>query len=188
MPGAARVTDIGSSHDCFPDSAVTAGSPDTLINGHPAARVGDPLAPHGCTCSGGHGLHPRSIAAGSSTVFINGKAATRIGDGVSCGGCVSTGSGNVIIGDTPYKSPVHQCAADAVKNHNPLLGIPFIDDPRHYIRFRCVNDDAQPFIHARYSLYFADGHEESGFTDEKGRTQWHYADDQDNVHLHMLTD
>lgn len=186
MPGAARVTDTGSGHDCFPDSAVTAGSPDTLINGLPAARVGDPLAPHCCTCSSGHGLHPRAIAAGSSTVFINGKPAARIGDAVSCGGSVSTGSGNVIIGDTPYLSAVHECAAQAVKNHSPLLGIPLIDDPRHYIRFRCANDNGQPFIHAPYRLYFADGHEESGFTDEKGRTQWHYADNQDDVYLHML--
>lgn len=48
------------------------------------------------------------------------------------------------IGDTPYKSPVHECAARAVENHDPLLLIPLIDDSRHFIRFRCVDDNGQP--------------------------------------------
>ncbi|WP_246540599.1 PAAR domain-containing protein [sulfur-oxidizing endosymbiont of Gigantopelta aegis] len=61
-----------------------------------AARVGDPLAPHGCgNCS----PHGRTIASGSSTVFINGVPATRLGDAISCGGVIIAGSGDVIIGD-----------------------------------------------------------------------------------------
>lgn len=59
MPKAARLTDTGSGHECFPPSPVSAGSPDVIINGLPAARVGDTLAPHACSCGGGHGTHSR---------------------------------------------------------------------------------------------------------------------------------
>ena len=43
---AVKVGDIGTDHDGFPPTPVTAGSPDVFIDGMPAARVGDPLAPH----------------------------------------------------------------------------------------------------------------------------------------------
>lgn len=121
MPKAARLTDTGGGHECFPPSPVSAGSPDVIINGLPAARVGDTLAPHACSCGGGHGTHPRTIAEGSSSVLINGKPAARTGDGISCGGVIISGSGNVIIGDTPYKSPVAECAKQSVLNRLPLV-------------------------------------------------------------------
>ena len=50
MPAAARLTDIGSAHACFPDSTITQGSPDAIINGLAAARKGDTGAAHTCTC------------------------------------------------------------------------------------------------------------------------------------------
>lgn len=122
MPGAARLNDIGKGHECFPDTPVIAGSPDVIINGLPAARVGDAVATHGCPCPNApHGMHPRAIAAGAATVIINGKQAARIGDAINCGGAISTGSGNVIIGDTPWKSPVHDCAEQAVNSGAPLV-------------------------------------------------------------------
>lgn len=121
MPKAARLTDTGSGHECFPPSPVSAGSPDVIINGLPAARVGDTLAPHACSCGGGHGTHSRAIASGSSSVIINGKQAARTGDGISCGGVIISGSGDVIIGDTPFKSPVQECAKRAVLERSPLL-------------------------------------------------------------------
>ena len=95
MPKAARIGDIGSGHGCFPPTPVTAGSGNVKINGIPAARLGDPLAAHGCGKCPPHG---RSISGGSGTVFINGKPAARIGDGIDCGGSVAAGSGDVIIG------------------------------------------------------------------------------------------
>lgn len=115
MPGAARLNDIGSGHGNSPETPIISGSPDVLINGQPAARVGDDLAPHSA--------HPRSITQGSSTVFINGKPAARIGDGIDCGGVIISGSGNVIIGDTAYKSPIQECAKQSVLNHSPLLAL-----------------------------------------------------------------
>ena len=58
MPKAARLTDTGSGHECFLPSPVASGSPDVIINDQPAARKGDPLAPHGCTCGGTHARLP----------------------------------------------------------------------------------------------------------------------------------
>ncbi|WP_237613363.1 type VI secretion system PAAR protein [Pectobacterium parmentieri] len=124
MPGAARLNDIGSGHDCFPETPITEGSPDVIINGQPAARQGDVVLLHGCPCPNApHGVHPRKIAEGSSTVIINGKPAARIGDGINCGGVIVSGSGNVIIGDTPHRSPVQECAKQAVLNRSPILAL-----------------------------------------------------------------
>jgi len=103
---AARLGDIGSAHGCFPPTPIIGGSADIIINGRPAARVGDPLAPHGC---GNCPPHGRSISAGSSTVIFNGKPAARTGDAIDCGGSVSSGSGDVIIGDQGLSVPDQPC-------------------------------------------------------------------------------
>ncbi len=122
MPGAARLNDIGSGHDCFPETPIIEGSSDVIINGQPAARQGDAVLLHGCPCPNApHGVHSRKIAEGSSTVLINGKPAVRIGDGINCGGVIASGSGNVIIGDTPHRSPVQDCAKQAALTRAPLL-------------------------------------------------------------------
>lgn len=92
---AVTLGDIGTDHNGFPPTPVTAGSPDVFIDGKPAARVGDPLAPHS---KPKHPPHPRSIAAGSSTVFVNGKPLAITGGAVDCGG-VTIGSGTVVVGD-----------------------------------------------------------------------------------------
>lgn len=95
---AGRLGDIGSNHGAYPPTPITSGSSDVLINGKPAARVGDSLAPHKKPKSPMHG---RTIASGSSSVFINGKPAATVGSSISCGGTVIIGSGNVSIGDSP---------------------------------------------------------------------------------------
>lgn len=94
MPKAARIGDIGTDHSGYPPTPITAGSSTVKIDGIPAARQGDPLAPHS---KPKHPPHGRSIAGGSSTVFIDGKPAARTGDAVSCGGVV-VGGGTVNIG------------------------------------------------------------------------------------------
>ncbi|WGL29350.1 S-type pyocin domain-containing protein [Pectobacterium brasiliense] len=124
MPGAARLNDIGSGHDCFSETPIIEGSSDVIINGQPAARQGDAVLLHGCPCPNTpHGVHSRKIAEGSSTVIINGKPAARIGDGINCGGVIISGSGNVIIGDTPHRSPVQDCAKQAALTRAPLLAL-----------------------------------------------------------------
>ncbi|WP_336915488.1 PAAR domain-containing protein [Vibrio cholerae] len=58
MPGAARLGDIGSEHDCFPPTPIIAGSGDVFIDGKPAARLGDAI-----DCGG-------TIASASANVLI----------------------------------------------------------------------------------------------------------------------
>ncbi|UCZ76011.1 PAAR domain-containing protein [Dickeya zeae] len=124
MPGAARLGDSCAGHGCFPATPVIAGSGDVIINGKPAARKGDAVLLHACPCPNmPHGVHSRAISAGSGTVIINGKLAARIGDAIGCGGSVAAGSGDVIIGDTPYLSPVKSCAEQSAKSRAPLLAL-----------------------------------------------------------------
>ncbi|EJL3952822.1 TPA: type VI secretion system PAAR protein [Vibrio cholerae] len=109
MSKGVKVGDIGTDHDGFPPTPVTAGSPDVKFDGQPAARVGDPLAPHD---KPKHPPHGRTIAAGSSTVMINGKPAAITGGAVSCGG-ITIGSGTINIGDT------HQPASMSMLSASP---------------------------------------------------------------------
>jgi uncharacterized Zn-binding protein involved in type VI secretion len=105
MPSQGRLGDQsqcpGDGHGC-PGCAhgvigpATAGSPDVMVNGRPALRVGDPGV-HSSCC----GPNTWVAAAGSGTVMINGIAAHRLGDAVThCGGSgnLVEGSGDVITG------------------------------------------------------------------------------------------
>lgn len=95
MAAQTRVGDLNTGHDNCPPVALGSGSPDVLINGKAAGRVGDPYTAHSCD---DHGSHVGTISSGSSTVFINGRPAGRVGDAVSCGGTVAQGSDNVDVG------------------------------------------------------------------------------------------
>ena len=128
MAGAVRKGDIAKGHGCFPDTPIIEGSPDVFINGQAAARSGDAVAPHGCTCGNGCGTHSRTATEGSPTVFINGKPAVTVGHGISCGGVVISGSGNVFIGNTPRQSPVHECAKQAARQRSPAQALPLMLD------------------------------------------------------------
>lgn len=92
---AAKLGDLGTDHDGFAPTPIISGSPDVLIDGLPAARVGDALAPH---AKPKHPPHSRQIAAGSTTVLVNGKPLAITGGAVDCGGVI-IGSGSVIVGD-----------------------------------------------------------------------------------------
>lgn len=72
-----------------PAGTVTEGSPDTMIGGKPAARVGDGAA------SGA------PVVEGSPNVFINGRPAAIAGGRNGCGGVVVGGSSNVFINGKP---------------------------------------------------------------------------------------
>ena len=95
MPEATRLNDNCTGHDACPSVPLIEGSPNVIINGRPAGRVGDHYSTHGCVAHPGHQV---VFVAGSSKVVINGKPAARIGDAVSLGGAVQDGSGNVIFG------------------------------------------------------------------------------------------
>ena len=96
MSLAARITDMhtcpmvnpgGSPHVGGP--VLPPGAPTVLIEGLPAARVGDMAA-----CSG----PPDTIIQGSSTVIIEGMQAARLGDATAHGGQILGGSATVMIG------------------------------------------------------------------------------------------
>ena len=72
-----------------PVGGVTEGSPDVMIGGNPAARVGDGAA------SGA------PVVEGSPNVFINGRPAGIAGGRSDCGGVAVGGSSNVFINGKP---------------------------------------------------------------------------------------
>lgn len=105
MPPQSRVGDNalvpGDSHGniCCAHSCTgpgVSGSPDLVVEGAFALRVGDPGV-HSSCC----GANSWVVAAGSSTVTINDIPAARLGDATAhCGGGGSliTGAGTLIVG------------------------------------------------------------------------------------------
>ncbi len=93
MPPASKVGDLSTGHESFGPQTITAGSPDVMINGSPAARLGDAMSSHGSPST--TSPHSGTISSGSGTVFVNGVGIARIGDDVSCGGVIAKGSVNV---------------------------------------------------------------------------------------------
>ncbi len=96
MPPAARITDFhacpmvessGVPHVGGP--VLPPGEPTVLIEGMPAAKLGDMA-----TCTG----PPDTIIAGSSSVLIAGMPAARLGDSTAHGGTIVAGSATVMIG------------------------------------------------------------------------------------------
>ena len=97
MAGAfARVGDQTSGHGPYPPNTLgVPGSSDVLIEGVPAALVGDGTAAP-CVAPNSPVLNG-TITAASPTVTADGKAIARIGDMLSCG-CMITGGGNTVGG------------------------------------------------------------------------------------------
>lgn len=96
MPPAARITDFHSCPMVDPSGVphvggpvLPPGEPTVLIEGMPAARLGDMA-----TCTG----PPDTIIAGSSSVLIAGTPAARLGDSTAHGGTIAAGSATVMIG------------------------------------------------------------------------------------------
>lgn len=124
MSGKKLVTlgDLGTDHEGFPPTPVIAGSPDVYIDGKPAIRVGDPLAPHS---KPKHPPHPRIIVSGEPSILINGKPAAVTGGAIDCGGATigsasaSTGAGaaSVSVLSAPGSAP--STAAAEARTSNP---------------------------------------------------------------------
>lgn len=95
MPAAARMTDMHVCPQVNPGPVphvgmmISQGSPNVMVNGLSAARVGDMAL-----CVG----PPDSIVMGSSSVMINGMPAARLGDSTAHGGSITSGSPTVMIG------------------------------------------------------------------------------------------
>ncbi len=92
MPPAARLGDL-TNH---PGSVAGPGAANVLVQGAPAAAVGDL---HSCALPPTAGPHPPSpFAKGSATVLIGGRPALRLGDMSGCGAAIVTGAPTVLIG------------------------------------------------------------------------------------------
>ena len=98
MPLAARLNDMHSCPMQTPGTPpvphvggpiIGPGEPTVLIEGVPAARVGD-----NAVCVG----PPDVIASGSTSVLIGGMPAARMGDSTAHGGTISIGAPTVDIG------------------------------------------------------------------------------------------
>ena len=81
-PGTPPVPHVGGT-------IIGPGEPTVLIEGMPAARVGD-----NAVCVG----PPDVIASGSTSVLIGGMPAARMGDSTAHGGTISIGAPTVDIG------------------------------------------------------------------------------------------
>jgi len=95
MPAVTRQGDSCTGHGAFPPRNSTSGSPDVMVNGIPAHRVGDGWATH---CNDVPVCHGGALASGSGSVNVNGKPLGRVGDSVDCGSAVAAGSGDVFAG------------------------------------------------------------------------------------------
>ena len=98
MPLAARLNDMHTCPMQTPGTppvphvggpVIGPGEPTVLIEGIPAARVGD-----NAVCVG----PPDVIASGSTSVLIGGMPAARMGDSTAHGGSISIGAPTVEIG------------------------------------------------------------------------------------------
>ncbi len=165
---AAKVGDIGTDHDGYPPTAIITGSGDVFIDGLPAARVGDALAPH---AKPKHPLHPRQIASGSSTVLVNNKPLAITGGEVNCGGVVM-GSGSVIVGDiaTPTSSPAN---------------ITDLFDEAFVLRNEVTGE---PMAEVEYRIVRADGKIEYGKTDVQGHTHIVSASEEETISIEIRED
>lgn len=124
MPG--PIATLGSMHVCPMYSGtvphvggpvVGPGTPNILINGKPAAIMGDK-----CTCVG----PPDVIAQGAPSVFFNGIPVACIGDMTAHGGVITSGEPNVVIGNatsTPSVTlPLNKIPFPSIGVINRILG------------------------------------------------------------------
>ncbi|NJO18598.1 MAG: type VI secretion protein [Thioploca sp.] len=92
---AARITDMHTCPKVEPGPVSHVGGPivtgatSVIIEGQPAAKVGDTL-----TCVG----PPDTVVQGSPTVIIEHQPAARVGDKTAHGGVITSGCSSVIMG------------------------------------------------------------------------------------------
>lgn len=159
MPPQARIGDASQvpadGHGCpgCPHNAVgpaVSGSPNVMVNGRPAVRVGD-SGIHAACC----GQNSWMAKTGSRSVFINGQPAHRLGDMVAhCGGMGITidGSPNVFIGD--------YCIKEQQENHRT-----------HWINIQVNDLHGQPIPNHLVRLIFDGGGTMVATTNEQGNIQ-----------------
>lgn len=127
------------------NNPISAGSPDVLFDGLPAARQGDPT---GCGSTLANAVIPN--------VLINGMPAAVLGSVGSHGNSVIAGSGTVLIGNSytpaPFTAPT------------PVI-FPGFDE-----QFVLKDAQGRPIANRQYLLVRENGQQETGVTDAQGLT------------------
>lgn len=158
------------------------GAPNVLINGLPAARVGD-----FAVCVGPVDV----IVAGAFTVLVGGKPLARMGDQTAHGGIIAAGSPNVLVGDAGGGAggpagmtmsaaraagiPFVRTSCGATGVMDELAGSPMLreTDPStgHWIEIELVDRQGNPVPRERYRIVPPDGRAVEGFLDGEGQAR-----------------
>lgn len=125
--------------------AVT-GSPNVLINGLPALRVGDRSA-----CGD-------AVAEGMSSILVNGLPIAFLGSATSHGGMIITGSADVLVGNQHVPAPFNP--------PTPLSSLPVFS-----CQLQLSASNGQAYSCLPYSVTLEDGSIQKGITDASGTTQ-----------------
>lgn len=159
------------------------GMPTVLINGLPAARVGDVAM-----CVG----PPDVIVAGSPTCLIGGIPAARMGDQTAHGGTIVAGSPNVTIGDSGGGAggaagftmsaakakglafTRTDCASQGAQEVvSASRFVPPPPDPAklHWIGIELLDEDGKPMVGEPYEIQFGNDEPIAGLLDGAGRAR-----------------
>lgn len=152
----------GCPHPCV--GPATGGSPDVMVNGLPALRVGDPGI-HAACC----GPNTWKAKAGAAGVFINGKKAHRLGDAdTHCGGTgkMIEGSSNVFVGD--YSS-----SSGTAPEHSEVL---ISSDKLHQFSAVLTAPDGRVIANMPVTVTLPDGSERHLRSNNEGRISVHGID------------
>ncbi|EBI7620757.1 type IV secretion protein Rhs, partial [Salmonella enterica] len=61
------------------------------------------------------------------------------------------------------------------------------DDPEKYhLRFHFITDDGAPYANTKYVVYFADGTQREGITDDEGYSDSYIKDSEETITAHLL--
>jgi uncharacterized Zn-binding protein involved in type VI secretion len=119
------------------------GSPNVLINGLPALRVGDSSA-----CGD-------SVTQGISNILVNGQPIAFLGSATAHGGVIITGSGDVVVGTQHTPAPF-------------VAPLPLANMFNCQLQLCAAN--GQPYSNLPYQVTLADGSVQKGITDALGAT------------------
>ncbi len=123
------------------------GSPNVLINGLPALRVGD------------RSVCGDTVAEGMSTILVNGLPIAFLGSSTSHGGTIITGSGDVLVGNQHVPAPFTP--------PTPLSPPPGVFS----CQLQLSASNGQPYSCLPYKVILEDGSTQKGITDASGTTQ-----------------
>ncbi|MES4615439.1 MAG: PAAR domain-containing protein [Ewingella sp.] len=144
----------------------------------PIARTGDKA-----TCSKCDGVF--EIFASAQDWAEEGKAYVATGDRVLCN-CPD----HYVFGSTSQYTSTPVGVLTSRNTHQSSVSTQQVKDStsRNSLRFQCCGDNGQLMACCRYTVIFPDGRSETGMTDEKGMTAWHFSESVENINLHILMD